>query len=140
MSQDCIFCRIASKRSRAYIVDESENFICFFPEKPDLYGHTLIASKKHYKDIRDAPPELGSELFKAAQKLFNRYSDRLGATGFNLLSANGKAAEQSIDHLHFHFFPRFSNDGLTTWPQLPPFEPNLNALFRLVNAGENDES
>lgn len=114
----------------------------FFHSKPDLYGRTRIAGKKHYSDIRDLPPELDSEFFKTIQNIFSRYSERLDATGFNLLNANGRSAEQSIDHLHFHFLPRFSNDGLTTWPELPPFEPNLNALFRLVNAGTvgSDES
>lgn len=110
-SQDCIFCRIARRQMQARIVYECDDFVCFFPEKPDLYGHTLIASKEHYTDLRDCPPALGVDLLRTAQDVFSLYSKKLEATGFNLLHASGKSAEQSIEHLHFHFLPRYSNDG-----------------------------
>jgi histidine triad (HIT) family protein len=106
-NNDCIFCRIASKQSSARIVFETQNFVCFFPITPDVYGHTLIVSKDHYSDLRDCPTELGTDLFATVQMLFERYKERIAATGFNLLNGNGKSAEQSIDHLHFHFFRGF---------------------------------
>lgn len=136
MNSDCIFCRIAGKQSPAYIIEETEDFICFFPIKPDCYGHTLIVSTRHHRHVADCPPALGEGLFLTAQKLFRRYQQRIGATGFNLLNANGPSAEQSIDHLHFHFLPRFPDDGLSAWPTFPPNEPDLDALFHcLVTSG-----
>ncbi|MGM4986492.1 HIT family protein [Rhizobium sp. 11_C7_N12_5] len=132
LHNDCIFCRISGKQSPAYVVHESPNFICFFPIKPDVYGHTLIASKAHYRDLRDCPPELGQDFFGSVQFMFMLYGERLGATGFNLLNANGKSAEQSIDHLHFHFLPRFAEDGLNAWPVLPPIETDLSKLFKIL--------
>lgn len=137
-SKDCVFCRIARKRAQARIVYECDDFICFFPTKPDLYGHTLITSKRHYIDLRSCPPELGAGLLKTAQNLFSLYSRKLGSTGFNLLHASGKSAEQSVEHLHFHFLPRYSNDGLTAWPQLPPFDTDLDALVRLLTAEDRE--
>ena len=132
-NSDCIFCRIASKKSPARIVYESENFTCFLPIKPDVYGHTLVASKDHYSDIRDCPPELGADLFATVQMLFERCRERIAATGFNLLNANGKSAEQSVEHLHFHFFPRFPEDGLSAWPHLPDIRADLGELSKLLS-------
>jgi histidine triad (HIT) family protein len=113
-------------------VYETQSFVCFFPVKPDVYGHTLIVSKDHYSDLRDCPSELGGDLFATVQMLFARYKERIAATGFNLLNANGRSAEQSIDHLHFHFFPRFPDDGLNAWPVMPAIEPDLDALLNLL--------
>jgi diadenosine tetraphosphate (Ap4A) HIT family hydrolase len=31
---------------------------------------------------------------------------------FNLLSANGAAAQKSAIHLHIHFLPRYRNNGI----------------------------
>lgn len=132
LDNDCIFCRISQRQSRAYIVHETTNFLCFFPIEPDVYGHTLIASKEHYRDLGDCPSEFGQEFFALAQFLSRLYGERVGATGFNLLNANGKSAEQSIDHLHFHFFPRLEEDGLKTWPALPPIEVDLDKLYKLL--------
>ncbi|MBT9372123.1 HIT family protein [Rhizobium sp. CSW-27] len=127
--EGCVFCRIADRRSSAYIVEETQDFLCFFPIKPDCFGHVLIVSRKHFPNIIDCPPELGAGLFEVAQALFRRYRDRFGATGFNLLNANGQSAGQSVDHLHFHFLPRFANDGLNAWPDFPVVEADLDDWF-----------
>lgn len=136
LDNDCVFCRIFQKQSPAYTVHETTNFLCFFPIEPDVYGHTLIASKEHYRDLRDCPPELGQEFFASVQFLSGLFGERIGAAGFNLLNANGASAEQSIDHLHFHFFPRVEEDGLKTWPTLPPIEIDLGKLFKLLRSPE----
>ena len=72
LKSDCIFCRIIGRQSPAYIVLESDHFICFFPLKPDVHGHTLIVSKEHYHDIRDCPAELGTDLLLIVQSLSKR--------------------------------------------------------------------
>jgi diadenosine tetraphosphate (Ap4A) HIT family hydrolase len=44
-----------------------------------------------------------------------RFRQTLGAAGFNILAANGKAAQQSVFHTHFHVIPRSPGDGLDLW-------------------------
>ena len=128
MKTDCIFCAIAAKQAFARIVYETDNIVCFFPLEPELLGHTLIVSKAHYHHVGDAPAELGVDIFSAAQAMAEHYSVKLGTSEFNLMNASGESAEQSVQHLHFHYLPRFENDGLSTWPRLPPFEVELDAL------------
>ena len=129
VKSDCIFCRIIAKTSFARVVFETDDVICFFPLEPEMLGHTLIVSKKHYHHVGDAPCEVGESVFAAAQALSRHYERALGTAEFNLMSANGKKAEQSVQHLHFHYLPRFGDEKFSTWPTLPPFKADLNDLL-----------
>lgn len=126
----CAFCSIAAGDAPARIVHETTELLCFFPLQPNLLGHTLIVTRAHYEHVGDCPASVGSAVFEAAQHLYGHYRVALGSTGFNLLNASGVDAEQSVPHLHFHFFPRLADDGLSTWPRLPPFATDLDALLR----------
>jgi histidine triad (HIT) family protein len=130
--EDCVFCEIALGRRFARVVHETDNLLCFFPLEPNLLGHTLITTRRHFEHLGDCPPELGLSVFEACQKISLHYSAVIGATGFNLLNASGKDADQSVPHLHFHYMPRRPNDGLDTWPVLAPFETDLDELVRLL--------
>ena len=129
---DCVFCAIVERRTPARFVLETADVVCFFPLEPEIPGHTLIASRRHYHDVMDAPTALGEAVFTAAQALAARYRDALGATGFNLLHATGAAAGQSVPHLHFHFMPRFEGDGLKLWPELPGSTVDLDEMLKWV--------
>jgi histidine triad (HIT) family protein len=133
LKTDCIFCAISAKQSFSRIVYESNDVICFFPLEPEVLGHTLIVSKGHYHHVGDAPVGLGAEVFSAAQVLSLRYKEALGTGEFNLMNASGENAEQSVQHLHFHYLPRFANDGFSTWPKLPAFKTDLDALLARLN-------
>ncbi len=127
---ECVFCQIAAGTAPARIVYETDDLLCFFPQQPELLGHTLIASKAHFTQVDTCPPEFGAALFSACGTLAAHYGRALGASGFNLLNASGQAANQSVQHLHFHYFPRSLADGLNTWPALPPFTVDLDDLHR----------
>jgi histidine triad (HIT) family protein len=127
--QNCIFCAIASGKAFSRIVYQTDEVICFFPLEPEILGHTLIVSKAHYHHVGDAPALLGADIFAAAQVLASQYKKSLGTDQFNLMNASGEDAEQSVQHLHFHYLPRFVDDGLSTWPSLPPFQTDLDALL-----------
>jgi histidine triad (HIT) family protein len=130
--EGCVFCAIAERRTAARVVLETPEIICFFPTVPEIPGHTLIASRRHYHDMMDAPTALGEAVFRAAQMLASRYRRPLGATGFNLMHATGDSAGQSVPHLHFHFMPRFEGDGISLWPQLPGSDIDLDELLNWV--------
>lgn len=117
----------------------SDAVLCFFPLRPNLLGHTLIVSRDHYEHAGDCPASLGTSVLAAAQQLARHYETVLGATGFNLLNASGPDAEQSVPHLHFHFFPRIRGDGLTSWPPLPPFDTDLDALLERLRVAGTEE-
>lgn len=127
---NCIFCQIIDKKAPAKIVFENENVICFLPKKMEVYGHTLVVSKKHYADLYDIPTNVLCELTKVAKKLTLEYKQKINATGMNLMHASGKDGQQSVFHFHFHLLPRFKNDGLNTWPNLAKIEIDIDELWK----------
>jgi len=127
---NCIFCKIINKKEPAKIIYEDKDVICFLPNKVEVYGHTLIASKKHYVDLYDIPEDILSKLVRVAKKLTLSYQKKINATGANLMHASGIDGEQSVFHFHFHLLPRFKNDGLSTWPKLPKIKIDRDDLLK----------
>jgi histidine triad (HIT) family protein len=87
-------------------------------------GHTLLIPKAHVVDLfsldhseHPTPGELQAQLLLAASSLSRRIIGALGAKGLNLLNNNGRMADQSQFHLHFHLIPRYGGDRL-----LHPYE------------------
>jgi histidine triad (HIT) family protein len=129
MSPTCIFCEIASRRASADVVCEDEQNAAFLPLQQEVFGHILIIPKTHRATLRDITSTELTSLTKFVQKTAALYAERLGSGDFNLLLASGIAAQQSVPHLHFHYFPRFTEDGLNTWPRLPDLPPNGRSDF-----------
>lgn len=114
--RDCPFCDIAAGKLAASIFLETEHFFCFAPLVKEVPGHIVVASKAHYSSLLDAPPEMGSHLVATCQALAKGFLSTTGSDAFNLLNANDSAAQQSVMHLHVHFVPRRTDDGIDAWP------------------------
>jgi histidine triad (HIT) family protein len=93
----------------------------------------------HYVSLWDIDPEVVSKLMAVVRELSLKYRSSLGATGFNLLHASGRDAQQSVPHFHLHLLPRFKGDGLDAWPPLPAVQVNRSELMeRLLSRGQSD--
>jgi histidine triad (HIT) family protein len=133
--ENCIFCKIVKKEVPSRVVFETDEVICFLPNKIEVYGHTLIVPKEHFSDLYDIPEALLEKLASVSKKLAVAYREKIGATGANLLHASGQDGEQTVFHFHLHLLPRFKNDGLKTWPQLPKIEVDADELLAKLKLG-----
>ncbi len=97
------------------IVYEDDLVIAFADKHPVSEGHTLVVPKIHVENIFSTSEALLAHIVKVSKHLAKKYKSELGATGINILNANGKDADQSIFHLHFHVVPRYPDDGLNMW-------------------------
>lgn len=113
---ECIFCKIAKGEIPSFKVGESEKALAFLDVNPGVKGHTLVIPKNHAESIFDVSENDLKEVSALIKKVAERMEKNLKADGVNVLNASGKAAQQSVFHLHFHVIPRFENDGLNTWP------------------------
>lgn len=118
MTDNCIFCKIASGKAKAFTVYEDKEVMAFFDINPASIGHTLIIPKKHYQDIYSIPEKDLSKMMSVVKKLVLKYKEKLGVNECNILNANGKNAQQSVPHFHIHIVPRFENDGLNMWYEI----------------------
>ena len=125
MEDSCIFCRIIKGEIPSYKIYEDEDVYAFLDIADDAMGHTLVIPKKHYENILDVTDNELKKVMLAVKKIANHFVDNCGFSGVNILNANGKDAQQTVFHLHFHIIPRYQNDGLNTWPELTKKNNNM---------------
>ncbi|MEM3022299.1 MAG: HIT family protein, partial [Candidatus Bathyarchaeia archaeon] len=67
--------------------------------------------------ILDMPPEEVGELFERVAAIAPAVHRAIGADGLNILQTNGRAAWQSVFHVHVHIIPRRFGDSIRlNWP------------------------
>lgn len=116
---DCLFCAFVSgdwkKHRNKYVFEilhETKNTITFhsidFPSPKK--EHLLVIPKKHYVNLEDCPKSVLYELIEVVSIMSKAL--RLENEGCNILLNDGRSAEQSVMHTHFHLVPRNKGDKI----------------------------
>ncbi len=110
----CVFCAITAGDAPAIRVYEDEDLLAILDIRPFTRGHTLVLPKRHSVDLTDTPPETVAAMATLGQRIARaaRVSG-LHADGNNIAINDGKAAFQSVFHIHLHVVPRRSGDKLS---------------------------
>lgn len=112
MDQNCIFCKIIQGEIPSAKVYEDEEVFAFLDISQVTKGHTLIIPKKHVENIYETNEEIASSLFARVPKIANALKKAYQPAGINILNNNGKAAGQTVFHIHIHLIPRYDeSDG-----------------------------
>lgn len=103
--QECPFCK------RVSLEEYEEDFcggqvVMFEPLNPVTPGHTLFVPKPHAPDATH-DPYLTGKTFEAASEFAKKRNK-----SFNLITSAGKAATQTVFHLHVHYVPRSEGDDM----------------------------
>ncbi len=106
---DCLFCRIVAGEIPCKQVYADDTAIAFLDLAPFKTGHTLVVPRAHVSDALSDADVLGS-LAPAIVATGRLLTERLGASGMNILSNRGEDAGQSVFHLHVHLVPRYADD------------------------------
>jgi histidine triad (HIT) family protein len=124
---ECIFCRIVAKEIPATVVHEDEHSLAFMDLGQVNPGHVLVAVKKHADNIFALDDAQAAAVFRSATKVARAIRAAFEPQGLSVYQANGKAAGQTVFHLHLHLVPRYEGDGMAlTWPvKNPPREKLL---------------
>ncbi len=111
--EDCVFCRIAQGKEWAAVVWSDEEHVAFMDRYPASRGHTLVAPKRHYRDLFEMGEDEVGRLFASVARVAKAVQRALAPAGINVLQNNGSAAGQVIFHAHVHIIPRYGNpEGL----------------------------
>jgi histidine triad (HIT) family protein len=101
---DCPFCyRI---KNGEYDYTDPHN-VAFEPLSPVTPGHLLVVPVKHVSNVFASPAAAGDAL-----KFAGYLANRLDIEAATFITSAGKAATQSVFHLHVHIVPRVEGDGL----------------------------
>lgn len=110
----CVFCAIVSGDAPAVRVYEDDDYLAFLDIRPIVRGHTLVVPKAHTVDLTDTPPSTLADLVRIGQRIgLAARGSALKADGNNIAINDGKAAFQSVFHIHLHVTPRHSGDKLS---------------------------
>ncbi|UXA16795.1 HIT family protein [Mycobacterium sp. SMC-4] len=107
----CVFCAIVGGDAPAIRIHEDDDYLALLDIRPFTRGHTLVIPKRHTVDLTDTPPATLTRMTEIGQRiaLAARVSG-LHADGNNLVLNDGKAAFQSVFHIHLHVVPRRDGD------------------------------
>ena len=101
--EDCLFCRIASKKIPSAVVYEDNELIAFDDIRPQAPVHVLIIPKLHFASLNEADEDkqalLGRLLATARIIAKLKGVDR---TGYRVVLNTGPDSGQEIPHIHAH--------------------------------------
>jgi diadenosine tetraphosphate (Ap4A) HIT family hydrolase len=110
----CVFCAIAAGDAPAIRIYEDENYLGILDIRPFTRGHTLVIPKTHTVDLTDTPPETVAGMAAVGQRIARAARESgLHADGNNIAINDGKAAFQTVFHIHLHVVPRRNGDKLS---------------------------
>jgi histidine triad (HIT) family protein len=108
---ECVFCRIVAGAAPAHRVYEDDAVCAFLDIRPITRGHTLVIPKHHATDLSELDAEAGAGLFRIGHRIaLAAQGPAFAADGANLLINDGKAAFQTVGHVHLHVLPRKHGD------------------------------
>lgn len=110
----CVFCAVVAGDAPAVRIFEDDQYLAFLDIRPFTRGHTLVVPKQHYVDMTDTPAPTLAGMLAVGQRIAQAArTSGLHADGTNLAINDGKAAFQSVFHIHLHVVPRRDGDKLS---------------------------
>lgn len=110
----CVFCAIVVGKAPAIRVYEDQDYLAILDIRPFTRGHTLVLPKQHCVDLTDTPAGILAGMLAVGQRIARATrACALGADGNNIVLNDGRAAFQSVFHIHLHVVPRRDGDKLS---------------------------
>jgi diadenosine tetraphosphate (Ap4A) HIT family hydrolase len=105
-TRSCPFCTLPVAR----IIGESQYGIVIRDGYPISPGHTLLISRRHVGSFFDLSIEERSDLLELLDVAKATIDRELSPDGYNIGINDGRAAGQTVPHLHIHLIPRYKGD------------------------------
>ena len=107
----CIFCEISKGRVYTNFIYQNRNFFSIPDSNPQVEGHSLVISKKHFDGFLDLKAKLGEDLVDCIKNTGLILMRKLDASGFKLSNTSFNDFRPHIDHFHVHIFPEKEEDS-----------------------------
>lgn len=104
---ECPFCSIDPKR----VFRETALTASLWDAFPVSPGHALIVPRRHVASWADATFEEKRDLLDAIDAVRHVIDGRHHPNGYNVGFNDGRAAGQTVMHLHVHVIPRYEGDA-----------------------------
>ncbi len=98
---DCLFCKIVKGEIPSNKVYEDESVFAFYDIDPQAPTHFLVIPKVHIPSCGEVTAENASVVGYMFE-IISKVTKELDIREFRVVSNCGKAAGQSVPHLHLH--------------------------------------
>ena len=127
---NCPLCDRVTKtkdQNYPYLIHEFKNSYLMLGEHQFYQGYSVLVSKDHYREMTDIPEPKRSEIFQEMMLASKAIELAFSPKKMNMCSLGNV-----VDHVHWHFFPRYEND-----PQF--FDPPWLRMKEFENAKVSPE-
>lgn len=100
----CVFCSIARKQTKSFMVYEDEHTAAFLDIMPRSRGMAIVIPKRHYRDF-DEDEETSAKVFLSAEKVAHAVKLAL-----NPLTVFISVYPSQIPHFHIKVYPAYENE------------------------------
>jgi histidine triad (HIT) family protein len=129
-----IFAKILRGEVPSVKVYEDDKTIAFMDVMPQADGHTLVVPKEPAENLFELSPEGAAAMIRTTQKVAKAVKKGLDAPGIMLFQLNGRAAGQSVFHVHFHIVPRSGGVDLKLHARGMESPDKLKAIAEKIKA------
>lgn len=109
----CVFCAIVAGEAPAIRIYEDDDYLAILDIRPFTRGHTLVLPKRHSVDLTDTSPETLAGMATLGQRIAQAARSTELADATNIAVNDGRAAFQTVFHIHLHVLPRRNGDKLS---------------------------
>lgn len=128
---NCPLCdrvELTKNQNYPYLIHEFKNSYLMLGEHQFFQGYSVLVSKDHYREMTDIPEPKRSEIFQEMMLASKAIELAFSPKKMNMCSLGNV-----VDHVHWHFFPRYAND-----PQF--FDPPWLRMKEFENAKVSPEA
>ena len=102
---DCMFCTPPVE-----LLEANELAVAFLAGYPVSPGHALIVPRRHEPDFFSLTADEQAAVVALVNPVRARLAEQYAPDAYNLGVNAGKAAGQTIMHVHLHVIPRYAGD------------------------------
>ncbi len=120
---NCSLCdrvKLTQEKKYPYLIHEFTHSFLMLGEHQFFRGYCVLVSKAHFKEMTDMPSFMQAEMFQEMMKVSAVLQKHFQPAKMNLCSLGNV-----VPHVHWHFFPRYSDDPQFTdppWLRMQQFE------------------
>ncbi|MGB0221484.1 MAG: HIT family protein [Sinimarinibacterium flocculans] len=109
-----VFDAIIAGRLPASFAHRDEHCVAFMDINPITAGHVLVVPRQSVTTIDALDPVVRTHLWDVARRVGAAQRAGLGSKAQHFLLNDGKAASQTVPHVHIHVIPRYGGDTVRT--------------------------
>ncbi len=113
----CAFCEIVAGRAAASVVWQNEAAVAILDIAPMRPGHVLVLNRRHAAAVHELTAQERENLLTVGAAI-GQAQRALGAHGINFAINDGRAAHQTVPHVHLHVLPRRRGDTVALIGQI----------------------